>query len=71
MVSKQSLRAQVPKSMTDFRFRARVSIQSGIEGENGRYEWTNYKLNIPVRKGSCTQTRCSVNGNLCVYCRTL
>ena len=66
MVSKQSLRVQVPKSMTDFRFRARVSIQSGIEGENGRYEWTNYKLNIPVRKGSCTQTRCSVNGNLCV-----
>ena len=32
MVSKQSRGAQVPKSMTDFRFRARVSIQIKYSG---------------------------------------
>ena len=55
-----------PNRWLTFALEREFLYKSSIEGENECYEWTNYNLNIPVRKGSCTQTRCSVNGNLCV-----
>ena len=55
-----------PNRWLTFALEREFLYKSSIEGENECYEWTKYNLNIPVRKGSCTQTRCSVNGNLCV-----